>query len=96
MTTLDFDWDADKECQNIEKHGVSFEEAIDPFFDVNRIIALDHDHSTANETRYYCFGRGERGIMTVRFTLRANKTRIIGAGYWRKGRKTYEQKNRKI
>ncbi|MDD5422490.1 MAG: BrnT family toxin, partial [Candidatus Omnitrophica bacterium] len=30
-------------------------------------------------------------IVTVRFTRRGNKIRIIGAGYWRKGRKYYEK-----
>lgn len=33
------------------------------------------------------------GIMTVRFTYRNNKIRIIGAGYWRKGKKLYEEEN---
>lgn len=34
-------------------------------------------------------------ILTVRFIYRENKIRIIGAGYWRKGKKTYEEKNKK-
>lgn len=29
--------------------------------------------------------------MTVRFTYRQNRIRIIGAGYWRKGRDVYEK-----
>jgi hypothetical protein len=29
--------------------------------------------------------------MTVRFIVRGSKVRIIGAGYWREGRKIYEQ-----
>ena len=32
------------------------------------------------------FGRVSGEIMTVRFTCRENKIRIIGAGYWRKGK----------
>jgi hypothetical protein len=32
------------------------------------------------------------GIMTVRFTFRERKIRIIGAGYWRKGRDIYHAK----
>jgi predicted RNA binding protein YcfA (HicA-like mRNA interferase family) len=31
------------------------------------------------------------GILTVRFTYRKNKIRIIGAGYWRKGKEIYEK-----
>lgn len=30
-------------------------------------------------------------VMIVRFTYRGNIIRIIGAGYWRKGRKIYEK-----
>jgi len=45
------------------------------------------------EQRYFCFGRVADGVMTVRFTWRAPRIRIIGAGYWRKGRKVYEQES---
>ena len=31
-------------------------------------------------------------VISVRFTERNNKIRIIGAGYWRKGVKYYENK----
>jgi hypothetical protein len=39
-------------------------------------------------------GRAGDGIMTVRFTYRGNVIRIYGAGYWRKGRKIYEEQNK--
>jgi uncharacterized protein len=32
--------------------------------------------------------------MTVRFTYREAHIRIFGAGYWRKGKRIYEQQNR--
>jgi uncharacterized protein len=31
--------------------------------------------------------------MTVRFTERQGRIRIIGVGYWRKGRKMYDKEN---
>jgi hypothetical protein len=31
--------------------------------------------------------------VTVRFTLREGVIRIYGAGYWRKGKKIYEEAN---
>jgi len=31
--------------------------------------------------------------MTVRFTSRESAIRIIGAGYWRKGKRIYEREN---
>lgn len=86
----DFEWDEKKDKENQLKHRVSFYEAQNAFLDPNRLIAKDLDHSV-DESRYYCFGKVDRGIMTVRFTYRGYKIRIIGAGYWRKGRKIYEQ-----
>jgi hypothetical protein len=56
-------------------------------------IAEDISHST-EENRYYCMGNVGEGILTVRFTYRGNTVRIYGAGYWRKGRKIYENKNK--
>lgn len=88
-----FEWDKNKNKLNQKKHDISFEEAKRAFFDKNRIIAKDLSHSK-NEDRYYCFGKVDDGIVTVRFTYRNKKIRIIGAGYWRKGRKAYEEKNK--
>ena len=45
---------------------------------------------------FYCFGRVGGGIMTVRFTYRKKVIRIIGAGFWRKGRKIYEKRKLSI
>ena len=58
------------------------------------IIAKDISHSQ-EEQRYYCFGKVGEEIITVRFIYRSNVIHIIGAGYWRKGRKLYENKNQK-
>jgi len=58
------------------------------FADPDRVIAVDVAHSQA-EPRYYCMGKVSDGIMTVRFTYRKHGIRIIGAGYWRKGRDVY-------
>ena len=37
---------------------------------------------------------GKSGILTVRFTMRNENIRIIGAGYWREGRYRYEEENK--
>jgi uncharacterized DUF497 family protein len=88
-----FEWDVAKEVINIEKHGVDFESAKAAFFDTQRITTVDDGHSTRTETRYFCFGRVGRKVITVRFTIRKDKVRILGAGYWRKGREFYEERN---
>ncbi len=90
MFRITFEWDEKKNHENRQKHGVPFEIAQHAFADPYRIIAEDVEHSQA-EKRYYCFGEVEGGIMTVRFTWRVNVIRIIGAGYWRKGKKIYEE-----
>ncbi len=90
MKDATFEWNTAKENVNIEKHGVSFSEAQLAFLDENRVIAEDITHSKS-EKRYYCFGMVNGKVMTVRFTYRCQKIRIIGAGYWRQGRRTYEE-----
>ena len=89
----DFEWDSAKNLINIEKHGVSFALAQFAFLDHQRIVLEDLEHSE-DENRYYCLGKLTDGILTVRFTYRKGKIRIIGAGYWRKGKKVYERENK--
>jgi uncharacterized DUF497 family protein len=88
----DFEWDAAKDRANRAKHGIGFEFAQQAFLDPLRVIAEDLEHGD-EEKRYFCFGRVEDAVMTVRFTWRNRKIRIFGAGYWRKGRAIYEKAN---
>lgn len=90
---MQFEWDETKDEFNKRKHGISFYTAQYVFADTNRVIAEDLAHSKDNEKRYFCFGKVDGEIITVRFTVRDNKIRIIGAGYWRKGKKIYEKEN---
>ncbi|MEO5342485.1 MAG: BrnT family toxin [Gammaproteobacteria bacterium SHHR-1] len=94
MKKASFEWDDTKNRENQEKHGVSFYQAQYAFLDKQRVIAEDLSHSQ-DEPRYFCFGLNEEktGILTVRFTYRKGRIRLIGAGYWRKGKKIYEQVN---
>ena len=88
----DFEWDAKKDALNQEKHGISFAVAQYAFADQRRVIAKDDTHSQTEE-RFYCFGEVNGGVLTVRFTYRTSIIRIIGAGYWRKGKEIYEREN---
>jgi len=88
-----FEWDEKKNLENIIKHDVSFYTAQFAFADSNRIILQDISHSIVEE-RYYCIGKVDDEIITVRFTYRNKKIRIFGAGYWRKGKKIYEKENK--
>ena len=93
MALTHFEWDPDKDLENQGKHRVSFSEAQFAFADPSRVIAEDLDHS-AKEKRHYCFGRVDRGVLTVRFTYRNGIIRIFGAGFWRKGKTIYERENK--
>jgi len=92
MKNMAFEWDSQKDRENQMKHGVTFEVAQYAFADPDRVIAEDLSHSD-EEKRFFCFGCVGKGILTVRFTLRGSQIRIFGAGYWRKGKKTYETQN---
>lgn len=87
---MEFEWDNNKNEQNIEKHNISFDEAQYAFYDPNRVIIADDKHSQEEE-RFFCMGKVNSKVVTVRFTLRGEKIRIFGAGYWRSGRKEYEK-----
>lgn len=88
-----FEWDNEKNLENQRKHNVSFEEAQWAFSDPNRVIIEDLEHSEAEE-RFFCLGRVAKDILTVRFTYRFGIIRIFGAGYWRKGKKRYEEEHK--
>ncbi len=67
-------------------------EAVAAFADPARVISPDVAHSQ-KEPRWYCVGRLNDAILTVRFTERDGRVRIIGAGFWRKGKRIYETQN---
>lgn len=88
-----FEWDERKNQENINKHSVPFFVAQYAFADPSRVILENSKHSQ-HERRYYCIGKVEGEIITVRFTYRKEIVRIFGAGYWRKGKKIYEEENK--
>ena len=90
IMTGSFIWDTEKEAHNISKHGIDFNTASKAFKDPKRKIYIDSKHSR-NEERFFCVGEVDRKVITVRFTYRKKKIRIIGAVYWRKGEQYYEK-----
>ena len=92
---MEFEWDEQKNKANIQKHRVSFYEAQNAFFDDKRLIWKDEKHSESEE-RFFCFGKVNGMVCTVRFTVRNSRIRIFGAGYWRYGRQLYEEQNNKL
>ena len=89
-----FIWDLEKERLNILKHGVSFRTAALAFLDPERKIYFDRMHS-GEEERFFCYGKVEGRVLTVRFTYHEGRIRIIGVGSWRKGGRFYEKNKEK-
>ena len=81
MITISFEWDNNKERQNIKKHGISFTEAATVFEDENAVLFDDPEHS-GEEQRFLLLGMSETTkICIVCHCLRAEDTviRIISA-----------------
>lgn len=77
---MQFEWDAKKEALNIKKHGIDFDTASRIFDDPVTEIKNNLKHSIVEE-RFYAIGNLGGRTLTVRFTVRGEKIRIIGAGY---------------
>lgn len=72
-----FEWDSFKDKSNLAKHGISFEEAIDVFFDA---AAISGDASVDDEDRSFTIGRSRYlHFLVVVHTERRERTRIISA-----------------
>ncbi len=89
---LTFEWDKRKAASNLNKHGVSFEEAASVFGDTLSLTIADPDHS-AEEDRLMLLGISERGrLLVVCHTERGDNIRIFSARPATRGeRKTYEE-----
>jgi len=73
-----FEWDERKNAINIKKHGISFEEAVAVFSDPKRCEFYDRVHSLI-EKRWLTIGLAGLKILSVSFTERTDKIRLISA-----------------
>lgn len=89
---LKFEWNLEKAKKNIEKHGVSFDEAATVFSDKLSITYDDPDHSYG-ENRYIIIGLSTFGnLLFVSHAETDGIIRIISARrLTRNERKQYEQ-----
>ena len=71
-----FEWDDEKDISNQGKHGVSFREASEVFFDPFNITIADPDHSVEEE-RFILLGFALGKLLVVSFTERNDALRII-------------------
>ena len=75
---MDFSWDEEKAESNKRKHGISFETAMQVFFDPYRIDEYDADHS-GYEDRWLTIGCADPKILFVVYTERHETIRVISA-----------------
>jgi uncharacterized protein len=75
---VEYEWDDKKNQQNQAKHGIDFYDAIRIFMDVDRIEWLD-DRKDYQEKRYLTIGIVFDVLLTVVYTLRSGKHRLISA-----------------
>ena len=74
-----FEWDDEKAQANIEKHGVTFGEATEVFYDPNALEDYDPEHSDEEE-RFFIIGMSSRRLLYVVYAERAgDAVRIISA-----------------
>ena len=86
------EWDSAKNDENLEKHGISFDEASKLLLaTADRMEVFDNAHSD-EEDRFVAIGPIARGIIVVVFTERDEETiRIISArAATRRERQRYE------
>ena len=91
---IDFVWDARKNVINKKKHGVSFEEARDIFYDENAIRYFDPDHSEEDD-RFLMLGMSAKlkvlvvshcymeDDSTIRIVSARKATKREETTYWR-------------
>ena len=76
---MQFEWDLEKDSENLKKHGVEFNEAATVFADPLSVTVRDPDHSES-ENRFIIVGYSNRfRPLIVSHTDRGGRTRIISA-----------------
>ncbi len=74
-----FEWDDQKAVENLARHGVSFGEATEVFYDPNALEVEDAEHSY-DESRFVIIGHSTTRMLYVVFAERhSDMIRIISA-----------------
>ncbi|QSJ20119.1 BrnT family toxin [Nostoc sp. UHCC 0702] len=89
---MEFECDESKATANLNKHGVSFEEA-KTVFDNPLAVIFDDEAQSVNKQREIIIGQSQSNrLLLIAFTERSNAIRIISARLaTRREREDYEQ-----
>ena len=85
---FEFEWDEAKAISNLEKHGISFDEAIEVFLDPD-YKEVEVRATSYGEVRYAIVGKIDDDFFVVVYTMRQDRIRIISA------RKAHRNERRK-
>jgi len=72
---MKFEWDISKAELNIKNHGVSFDEAVETFYDPNGVYGSDKAHSETEE-RFYVIEFSSRRLLFVIYAERIDSETI--------------------
>ena len=72
-----FEWDDEKNRENISKHGIDFDDALS-IFDGPTLERID-DRFDYNERRIIAYGETSGYVLAVVYTMRGDVCRIISA-----------------
>jgi len=90
--STDFEWDIGNEDKNWLKHQVLKNECEDVFFDIKNIVFKVVLHSTIEKRKIIIGKTKVLRLLTIVFTMRKNKIRIISArDASKKEKKIYEE-----
>ena len=78
MRDAEFEWDDRKARANLKKHGVVFWDAR-KVFDDPAVFDYDDDSMDYGEDRYLAIGFVDGRFVTVTYTMRGDRIRIISA-----------------
>ena len=88
---MEFEWDENKNLSNIEKHGISFYDALEVFRDSYFVFPSNRQ----SEQRIVAVGKTRGRIIAIVYTIRAGVYQIISAKAARKNEKQQYEQNSK-
>ncbi len=87
-----FEWDTMKAVENLQKHGVAFQEATSSFRDRLSLTIPDPEHSDQEERRILLGFSNRNRLLVVAHTDRGDRIRLISARTaTRRERRQYEE-----
>ena len=95
MSELRFEWDEFKAESNVQKHGISFDEAQTIFYDENARLRYDSEHST-DEERHVLLGMSSSLRLLVVSHLYQEDIELIRIISARKATKPEQQQYREF